>query len=262
MDINKLYSRAYDWLISYGPRFLVAIAILFLGLWLIKLLSRWSTNRMQHKEVDPTVKPFLLSMVSIALRIILIIFVMEIAGIHLTLLTALIGAFGVAVGLALSGTLQNFASGVLILLLKPFVVGDNVLTQGIEGTVESIQIFYTMIKTYDNRVVIVPNSLLSNNMIVNISREGVRRLDILYKFANGVDVKQVREVLNKIIDGSEYCLKSPERRIGITLLEADAYTLSIEVWVNAHGFEDAKRIVQEAILQGLKDASIKIGGVA
>jgi small conductance mechanosensitive channel len=262
MDINKLYSRAYDWLISYGPRFLVGLAVLFIGLWLIKLFSKWSTNRMQKKEVDPTVKPFLLSMVTIALRIILVIMAMEIAGIHLTLLTALIGAFGVAAGLALSGTLQNFASGVLILLLKPFIVGDNVLTNGIEGTVTAIQIFYTTIKTYDNRVVIVPNSLLSNNMIINISRDGVRRLDVLYKLSNSVDIKQVKEVLNKIIDASEYCLKSPERRIGVALLEADAYTLSIDVWVNAHDFEDVKLIVQEAILQGLKDAGIKIGGVA
>lgn len=262
MDINKLYSRAYDWLISYGPRFLVGVGVLFIGLWLINLFSKWSTNRMQKKEVDPTVKPFLLSMVTIALRIIFVIMAMEIAGIHLTLLTALIGAFGVAAGLALSGTLQNFASGVLILLLKPFIVGDNVLTNGIEGTVTAIQIFYTTIKTYDNRIVIVPNSLLSNNMIINISRDGVRRLDVLYKFGNAVDIKQAKEVLNKIIDGSEYCLKSPERRIGVSLLEADAYTLTIDVWVNAHEFENTKLIIQEAILQGLKDEGIKIGGVA
>jgi small conductance mechanosensitive channel len=262
MDINKLYSRAYDWLISYGPKFLVGVAVLFVGLWLIKLFSRWSTNRMQHKNVDPTVKPFILSMVTIVLRIILVIMAMEIAGIHLTLLTALIGAFGVAAGLALSGTLQNFASGILILLLKPFVVGDNILTQGFEGTVTSIQIFFSTVKTYDNRIVILPNSLLSNNMIVNISREGVRRLDILYKFANGVDIKQVKDVLNKIIDKTEKCLKSPERKIGISLLEADSYTLDIDVWVDALGFEDSKQIIQEAILQGLKDAAIKIGGMA
>ena len=262
MDINKLYSRAYDWLISYGPRFLVALAIVFLGFWLIKLFSRWSTNRMQNDNVDPTVKPFILSMVTIVLRIILIIFAMEIAGIHLTLLTALVGAFGVAAGLALSGTLQNFASGILILLLKPFVVNDNILTQGVEGTVTSIQIFFTTLKTYDNRIVILPNSLLSNNMIVNISREGVRRLDILYKFANGVDIKHVKDVINKIIDQTEKCLKSPERKIGISVLEADSYSLDIDVWVDAFGFEESKQIIQEAILQGLKDAAIKIGGMA
>jgi small conductance mechanosensitive channel len=262
MNTDKIYSHVYDWLINNGPKFLAGMAVLFIGLWLIKIFSRWSTNRMQHKEVDPTVKPFLLSMITIALRIILVIMAMEIAGIHLTLLTALIGAFGVAAGLALSGTLQNFASGILILLLKPFVVNDNILTQGIEGTVTSIQIFFTTVKTYDNRIVILPNSLLSNNMIVNISREGVRRLDILYKFANSVDIKQVKDVINQIVDKTEKCLKSPERRIGISLLEADGYTLDIDVWVDAYGFEVSKQAIQEAILQGLKDAAIKIGGMA
>src|ERR1700712_3809775 len=251
MNFDKLYQHAYNWLITYGPRFVIGLLVLFTGLWLIRMLSRWSTNRMQHKKVDPTVKPFLLSLVTIALRIILIIVVMEIMGIHLTLLTALIGAFGVAAGLALSGTLQNFASGVLILLLKPFVVGDNILTQGIEGTVISIQIFYTMVRTYDNRDVIFPNGMLSNNMIINISREGSRRLDVLYKFSNAVDIAQAKKVIGDSIDRSENCLKTPERRIGVSLLEKDGFTLSINVWVNAHGFEDSKQIVQEHLLQGL-----------
>jgi small conductance mechanosensitive channel len=261
MNLDKFYQHVYNWVITYGPRFLIGLSVLFLGLWLIKMLARWSTNRMQHKKVDPTVKPFLLSLVTIALRIILIIAVMEIMGIHLTLLTALVGAFGVAAGLALSGTLQNFASGILILLLKPFVVGDNILTQGVEGTVMSIQIFYTMVRTYDNRDVIFPNGMLSNNMIVNISREGTRRLDILYKFGNAVDVKQAKKVISDAIDQSEQCLKTPERRIGISLLEKDGFTLSINVWVNAHGFEDNKQIVQENIFQALKDSGIKLDGI-
>ncbi|MDB5136000.1 MAG: mechanosensitive ion channel family protein [Mucilaginibacter sp.] len=261
MNVDKLYQHAYTWVITYGPRLVIGLLILFTGIWLIKLLARWSTNRMQHKKVDPTVKPFLLNLVTIAMRVILVIVVMEIMGIHLTLLTALIGAFGVAAGLALSGTLQNFASGILILLLKPFVVGDNILSQGVEGTVMSIQIFYTMVKTYDNRDVIFPNGMLSNNMIVNISREGTRRLDILYKFGNAVDIKQAKKVIGDAIDRSEQCLKRPERRIGLSVLEKDGFTLSINVWVNAHGFEDNKQIVQENIFQALKDSGIKLDGI-
>jgi small conductance mechanosensitive channel len=179
----------------------------------------------------------------------------------MTLFAALVGAFGVAVGLALSGTLQNFASGILIMLLKPFVVGDNILTQGMEGTVTSIQIFYTMVTTFDNRSVILPNSMLSNNMIINISREGSRRLDITYKFSNAVDIKQAKDTIGKTIDKEEACLKTPERRIGVSLLEPDSFTLAINVWVAAHGFEDTKLKLQEAILQDLKDAGIKIGGL-
>jgi small conductance mechanosensitive channel len=261
MNVNKLYDRAYTWLISYGPRFVIGMLVLFVGLWLIRLLARWSTNRMQHKNVDPTVKPFLLSLVTVALRVVLVIAVMEIMGIHLTLLTALIGAFDVAAGLALSGTLQNFASGILILLLKPFVVGDNILTQGIEGTVMSIQIFYTQVRTYDNRDVIFPNGMLSNNMIMNISRSGTRRLDILYKFSNSVDIKAAKRAIDGVIRKSEDCLKTPEHRIGVSLLEKDGFTLAINVWVNAHGFEDCKQMVQENILEGLKTSGLKIDGI-
>src|SRR6195952_3716249 len=178
MKIEKLYNEAFNWMVRYGPQFILGMLVLFVGLWLIKLVLSWSHKGMHRKEMDPTLKPFLLSVIGVALRILLVLGVMQIMGIEMTMFTALVGAFGVAVGLALPGTLQNFASGILIMLLKPFVVGDNIQTQGMEGTVTSIQIFYTLVTTYDNRSVIFPNGMLSNNMIVNISRQGSRRLDM------------------------------------------------------------------------------------
>jgi small conductance mechanosensitive channel len=261
IKIDKFYNRAFDWLISYGPRFVIGLLVLFAGLWLIKLFVKWSHNGMHKKEVDPTIKPFLLSLLTVALRILLILAVMQIIGIQMTLFTAVVGAFGVAAGLALSGTLQNFASGILILLLKPFVVGDNIITQGMEGTVTSIQIFYTLVKTFDNRSVIVPNSKLSNEVIINISREGNRRLDINLKFSNAIDIKQVKDVINAAIDKSENILTTPARRIGIGELQADGYLVSVNVWVNAHGFQDTKQELQETILQDIKDSGIKIAGL-
>jgi small conductance mechanosensitive channel len=261
MTIQKFYDHVYVWLITYGPRLLIGILILLAGLWLIRILANWSHNRMLKKNVDTTVKPFLLSLITVGLRVLLIFTVMQFVGIQLTLFTALVGAFGVAAGLALSGTLQNFASGVLILLLKPFVVGDNIITQGQEGTVISIQIFYTLVRTFDNRTLIVPNGQLSNNTIINMSREGNRRLDINYKFGNAIDIKQAKSVINTTIDKEENILKTPERRIGVGLLEPDGYTLNINVWVNAHGYEDVKLTLQEKLLQDIKDAGIKIQGV-
>lgn len=261
MNLNKFYDKAYDWLIRFGPRFLVGMLVLFVGLWLIKLVLNRSHKGMHRKEVDPTLKSFLASLLGVVLRVLLILGVMQIMGIQMTLFTALVGAFGVAIGLALSGTLQNFASGILIMLLKPFVVGDNIITQGLEGTVNSIQIFYTLMTTYDNRSVILPNSMLSNNMIINISREGNRRLDIDYKFSNAVDIGQAQKVIGAIIDQEEACLKTPARRIGISQLEPDSFVMAINVWVAAHGFWDTKMRLQQALLQGLKDAGIKIGGL-
>jgi small conductance mechanosensitive channel len=257
MNLNKFYDHAYDWIIGYGPRFLFGMLALFIGLWLIKILLRWSHNGMHRKELDPSVKPFLLSLIGVVLRILLLLGVMQIIGIEMTLFTAVVGAFGVAAGLALSGTLQNFASGILILLLKPFVVGDNIITQGMEGTVTSIQIFYTIVTTFDNRVVIVPNSKLSNEVIINISREGSRRLDIQLKFGTEANYVQMKQLINEAIDKCENILTTPERRIGIAELQPDGYLVSINVWVNSHGFQDTKLQLQETILQDLKQAANK-----
>lgn len=182
-NIEHFYDKAYDWIIDKGPSVILGIVLLILGLWLIKLLGKWMQNGMRHKDINPSLRPFLTSLILITLRVLLILTVMQIIGIQLTFLTVLIGGIGVAAGLALSGTLQNFASGVLILLLKPFVVGDNIIAQSQEGTVTSIQIFYTIVKTFDNRTVVIPNGKLSNEVIINISREGSRRLDIEMKFS-------------------------------------------------------------------------------
>lgn len=258
---DKFYDAAYHWVLNYGPRLLIGLVVLFLGLWLIRWIVNRSHEGMHKKGINPSVKPFLLSLIGVGLRILLVIGVMQIMGIELTLFTAIVGAFGVAAGLALSGTLQNFASGILILLLKPFAVGDNIITQGLEGTVTAIEIFYTMVTTFDNRLVIVPNSKLSNEVIINISREGNRRLDLNIKFPNGVDIKQAKAVINKAIDKAENVLAKPERRVGIGELQPDGYLMSVNVWVNAHGYQDTKLAVQETILQDIKDAGMKIPGL-
>lgn len=251
MNIEKFYNKAYDALIFYGPKFILGIAVLIFGLWFIKVIIRWIHNSMHNRQVDPTAKPFLLSLISVTLRILLVLAVMSILGIEMTLFTALVGAFGVAAGLALSGTLQNFASGVIILLVKPFVVGDNIVTQGLEGTVSSIQIFYTFVTTFDNRSVIVPNSKLSNEVIINISREGKRRLDIEIKVKPDTDYEKIKTVINNAIDKCENILAQPQRRIGVAAIELDGYKISINVWVNAHGFQDTKLVLQETLLNDI-----------
>jgi small conductance mechanosensitive channel len=261
MPVQKLYDAAYTWLIKSGPAFIAGLVVLFVGLWLIRLLLRWWHNKMRKKKVDTTIKPFLLSLTGAALRILLILGVMQIIGIQMTLFTALVGAFGVAAGLALSGTLQNFASGILILMLKPFAVGDNIITQGMQGKVSAIKIFYTVVTTFDNQSVIVPNSKLSNDVIINLSREGVRRLDIPMKFSNGIDIKQTKAIINASVDKCQGVLKTPERRIGISELQPDGYVITINVWVEPHGFQDVKQELQEIILQDIKDAGIKIAGL-
>lgn len=261
-NIAHFYDKAYDWIIDKGPSVILGMVLLILGLWLIKLLGKWMQGGMHRKDINPSLRPFLTSLLLITLRVLLVLTVMQIIGIQLTFLTVLIGGIGVAAGLALSGTLQNFASGVLILLLKPFVVGDNIIAQSQEGTVTSIQIFYTIVKTFDNRTVVIPNGKLSNEVIINISREGSRRLDIEMKFSYGIDYEQIVTVFNKTVDEFKDCLKTPERRIGVSALEDSGFKVSLNVWVKAHGFTDTKLSFLEVLMKNLKLGGIKLPGMA
>ncbi|KQS28014.1 mechanosensitive ion channel family protein [Dyadobacter sp. Leaf189] len=261
MKLQQFYNQAYAWILRTGPSFLLGLAVLIIGFWLIKILSRWMTNHLYRRNVDPSLTPFLLSLTITALRVLLIISVMQIIGIQMTVFAALIGAIGVAAGLALSGTLQNFTSGILILLLKPFKVGDNILAQGQEGTVKAIKIFYTIVNTFDNRMVVIPNSKLSNEVIINISGSGSRRLDVELKFSNAIEFMDVRKTIDDVLGRAQNALKIPERRIGISSIEPDGYKVMISVWLNADGFVDTKMDIQEQIMQGLRSSGLKLPGM-
>src|SRR5689334_15458683 len=202
---HKFTDKAYDWLTSYGPKILLAIILFFLGQWIIRLINRELKKILSGRRVDVTLRPFLLNLFAILLQVLLVLALMGVLGIKMTIFAAVIGAFGVAAGLALSGTFQNFASGVLIIMLKPFKVGDNINTQGHEGTVTSIKLFYTIVLTYDNTTVIVPNSKLSNDIIFNLSYEGKRRMDIELKFNYGIDLEKIKNIASRTIDSIDSC---------------------------------------------------------
>jgi len=262
MDLNKFYEQAQAWIIRVGPRILIAIVVLFIGLWLIKLIKRWTRNALHNRSVSSTLVPFLLNLVITALYVLLVLLLMQILGIQMTLFAAIVGGLSVAAGLALSGTLQNFASGILILLLKPFRMGDIIITQGQEGTVSSIQLFYTIITTFDSKTVIVPNSKLSNEIIINTSREGKRRMDVEFKVNYGVDLEQVRQIISGILKNDKDILDHPSPDIGISALDPDGYKIMVNAWVNPKGFQDEKLSLQEKIVQQIKAAGIKLPGMA
>ena len=261
MNAKLIYKDIYTWVITNGPSFIFGVIVLFIGLWLIKLLSKVLNSSMHKRSIDPSLKPFLSSLAITGLRVLLILGVMQIVGIQMTVFAAITGGLAVAAGLALSGTLQNFASGVIILFLKPFEVGDNIIAQGQEGTVTSIQIFYTIVTTFDNRTVIVPNSKLSNEVIINISSLGSRRLDIEMKFNNNIDYNEVKKLAIETIHECENILHDPEPRIGISSIEADGYKVMINVWVKAHGFTDTKLSFQENLMNKLKNSGMKLPGM-
>jgi small conductance mechanosensitive channel len=258
---HKFTYRAYDWVTVYVPRIFLALIIFLVGQWIIRMISRWTKKALTGKRVDVTLQPFLQSLFSILLQVLLVLGIMQVLGIQMTIFAALVGALGVAAGLALSGTFQNFASGVLIILLKPFKVGDNINTQGHEGTVTAIRIFYTVVLTFDNTTVIVPNSKLSNEIIFNLSRQGKRRMDVEIKFNYAINFDTVKNVALRSIDSFDKCLKDPPPRIGVQDLQSDGFIITINAWTQAHGFQDTKLAFLERLMKDIKEAGIKMPGM-
>ena len=257
----KFTNRAYDWLLSFGPRIILALVIFFLGQWFIKMINRWFKKMLSGKRFDVTLRPFLQNLFATLLQALLVLGIMQVLGIQMTLFAAMIGALGVAAGLALSGTFQNFASGVLIIILKPFRIGDNINAQGQEGTVTSIKLFYTVVLTFSNTTVIVPNSKLSNEIIFNLSREGKRRMDIEIKFNYGVDYDKIKSITLATVESFENCLKDPPPRVGLLRFELDGYVILVNVWAKSHGFQDSKLSFQERLMSNIKSSGVKLPGM-
>jgi small conductance mechanosensitive channel len=215
---------------EYGPKVIGAIFVLIIGLWIIKIISRAFGNMMKKKDTDPSLQGFLRSMVSILLKILLFISVMGMVGIEATSFIAIIGAAGLAVGLALQGTLANFAGGVMILLFKPYKVGDFIEGAGHMGSVKEIKIFTTILNTPDNKIIIIPNAQLSNSSLTNFSTMDTRRVDFTFGIGYGDDFDKAKKVLLDLINADERILKDPEPFIALSELADSSVNIVVRVW--------------------------------
>jgi small conductance mechanosensitive channel len=260
MKLNEFYQEAYTWLLVHGSRLLISLIILVVGLRFIKVFGLRLRNRMSKKQVHSSLQSFFLSLFITALYALLIIITLNINGYDLAVFSTILGGFTVAVGLALSGTFQNFAGGVLILLLKPFNLNDNIIAQGQDGVVTSIQIFYTVLLTPDNKTIIIPNGKLFNEVIVNVTREGKRRLDFEVKLGYYVDVDQVKQIMQDAIKAIPNVLTDSAIRVGIIGLEVDCIRFTVNIWVEPANYLITKIALQEAIIKDLKKADIKLLG--
>jgi small conductance mechanosensitive channel len=245
---HRLSREGLHWVLTTGPRIIIAMVIFFIGQLIIKFLNKSFKEILSGKRFSSTIRPFLQNLLKIVLQAALIFAIMQLLGIKMTLFAAVLGAMGVAAGLALSGTLQNFASGILIILLKPFVVGDIIKTQGEEGTVIEIRLFYTVVRTFKNITLIVPNNKLSNDVIFNYSRESTLRVDISIKFSYAISFTEVKKIAMETIGSFEKGLKMPPPRIGIDKIEADGYTIIINTWINSHGLQDTRLELNEKLM--------------
>ncbi len=219
--------------VVWGPKLAGAVLALIIGLWLANMITGGLSRRMEKNEVDPSLRPFLESLVSALLKVLVLVSVLGMVGIEMTSFIAILGAAGLAVGLALSGTLQNFAGGVMILIFKPFKVGDVIEAQGYTGCVNTIQIFNTILKTPDNKTVIIPNGGLSTSSMVNYSTEATRRVDWTFGIAYGDDIDKAKEVLNELLISNENVLKDPAPFVELGELADSSVNFTVRAWVNA-----------------------------
>lgn len=233
MNVDELVKLSEAWLpivVEYSGKLLRALLTLLAGWWLINKLTGNVGRLMQTRRVDRTLQGFIGSLANIILKVLLLVSVASMIGVETTSFVAAIGAAGLAIGLALQGSLANFAGGVLILLFRPFKTGDWIEGQGVAGTVDSIQIFHTTLKTADNKVVIVPNGSFSNGHITNYSRERTRRVDINLGIDYNCDIKRARQVLLEIAKDPRV-LNHPEPVVFVTGLGESAINISLRVWV-------------------------------
>ena len=219
MEVNfsDLSSQITDLVYTYAPKLLGAIVVYIIGNMIIKWMVKRIDKVMEKRETDDSLKPFLRSLFGALLKTLLIISVLGMLGVEMTSFIAILGAAGLAVGMALSGTLQNFAGGVVILLFKPYRVDDFIEAQGYTGVVKEIQIFTTILLTPDNKTVIIPNGSLATGSLINYSAEPTRRVDFSYGIAYGDSVQKAREIIMGVIATDDRILKDPEPFIGLGL---------------------------------------------
>ena len=231
-NIEVITKWIYDLAVTKGIQIVIALVVLIIGLWIIKVIVNSLGKMMEKKNTDPSLRPFLKSMASVLLKIMLIISVMGMMGIEMTSFIAVLGAAGLAVGMALSGTLQNFAGGVMLLIFKPFRVGDFIEAQGFMGTVSEIQIFNTILKTPDNKTIIIPNGGLSTGPMTNFSTEKTRRVDFSFGIGYGDDIDKAKSVLEGILAEDARILKDPEPFIAVGELADSSVNFTVRVWVD------------------------------
>lgn len=251
-----IIEKLIDMAIGAGKNILTAIIVFIVGRFLISLIKRFLLNMLNRRKVEISIQTFLRSLVNILLNVLLIISVVGALGINTTSFAALLASAGVAIGMALSGNLQNFAGGLIILFFKPYKVGDWIEAQGISGTVKEIQIMHTLLTTASNQVVYVPNGAMSSGVITNYSRMETRRAEWIIGIDYGEDVDKVKAIVTRLIESDQRILNDPTPLIALHALDSSSVNVVIRAWVatgdywNVY-FDMNKKIYDEFNKQGV-----------
>jgi small conductance mechanosensitive channel len=223
-------------LIDYSPKVISAFLILFIGLYAIRIINRIIRKIMIKRELDPTLTKFLADILLWALRVLLFVTFISKLGIETSSFVAILGAMGLAVGLSLQGSLSNFAGGMLIILFKPFKVGDTIEAQGVLATVQEIQIFVTKLITANNQTIFVPNGSLSNGTITNYSMQGTRRADLTIAISYDTDIKKAKDIITKVLANNPKILTTPMAEVSVKNLTDNGIHLAVRPWAKIEDF--------------------------
>jgi small conductance mechanosensitive channel len=257
-NFDTYTSKAVELIMAYAPKVVLAVITLVVGLWLIGLITKVTRKSMEKTKVDKTLIPFITNLLSWGLKALLLISVASMVGIATTSFVAVLGAAGLAVGLALQGSLANFAGGVLILIFKPYNVGDLVEAQGHLGVVKEVQIFNTILLTPDNKRVIIPNGAVSNGSIVNYSAEGLLRVDLVIGIAYESDIPKAKEVLSKVMSDHQLVLEEPQSTVAVSELADSSVNLVVRPWCKASDYWQVYFDITEQAKVNLEDNGITI----
>ncbi|MDD9953907.1 MAG: mechanosensitive ion channel [Candidatus Woesearchaeota archaeon] len=258
VDVQALVTKGIDLSMKYLPKILIALIIFCAGWLCINWLSAFVSNRMKKLKVDRSLRPFMTSMLTWALRVLLIITVLSSLGIAMTSFIAILGAAGLAVGLALQGSLANFAGGVLIIMLKPFRVGDFIEAQGVKGDVTAIHVFNTIVTTKDNKVVIIPNGELSNHVITNFTANKTRRVDMVFGIGYEDDFEKARKIIFEIAKKDKRVLKSPAPMSKVGELADSSVNLTTRFWCKTEDYWNVYFDTHEAVKKAFDKEKISI----
>ena len=258
VDAQTLTDQALAWVYSIAPMVIGALAVLVIGWIAIGWFKRYVRVFFRRADFDPAVETFLESFIGIALKIILIVIVVSMLGVQTSSLIAILGAMSLAVGFALQGSLANFAGGVLILVFKPFRVGDYIEAQGEAGTVKKIEIFNTILSTLDNKKVVLPNGNLANDVMVNYTYARQRREDIIVGISYDDDVTQAKEIILELIGENDKIIFDPEPTVGVSNLGEYSVDIQVRFWVPTDDYLDMKYWFLENIKERFAKAGISI----
>ena len=236
INMNQALEKLIDFSIDAGKDILIAVLIYVIGRFIIKYINKLVAKIMENRKLETSVQTFLRSLLNILLNLILAFAIIGKLGVETTSFAALLASAGVAIGMALSGNLSNFAGGLIILVFKPFKVGDYIEGAGVSGTVQEIQIFHTILVTPDNRVIFAPNGSLSSNAVINYSKKDIRRVDFTFGVEYNEDFEKVKAVVQRIIDSDSRILKNPPFVIEIGALSASSVDITVRVWVKSSDY--------------------------